>query len=222
MTRRPIRVLLVDDHPASREPLAELLDREPDVQVVGQAGSLAEAGQELAKGIGVDVALVDLDLPDGHGEELISELRRLRPGAQTLVLTGSRDRRDLGRAVLSGAAAVLHKSAPTREVLTVVRGLHAGHSFLSQADARELAGAATTWQRQTANERAALARLTAREREVLVLLAEGLENRAIADRLSIGVETVRTHVASLLAKLEVETRLQAVLLAVRHGVVRTE
>jgi DNA-binding NarL/FixJ family response regulator len=222
MTGRPIRLLLVDDHPASREPLAELLDRQPDLTVVGEAGSVAEARSVLAGGASIDVALVDLELPDGHGEDVIAEVQRWAPGARVLVLTGSRDRRDLGRAVISGAGAMLHKSAPTREVIAVIRDLFGGKTLLNPAETAEMVGEVAAWRKQAMIEREALARLTAREREVLVLLSQGLENRAIADRLSIGVETVRTHVASLLSKLGVDTRLQAVLLALRHGVVDSE
>jgi DNA-binding NarL/FixJ family response regulator len=219
---RRIRLMLVDDHPASREPLAELLDREDDLTVVAQAGTLREARSLLMGALALDVALVDLDLPDGHGEELIVDLHRRCPGMRVMVLTGSRDRRDLGRAVISGAAAMLHKSAPTREVIAVIRGLYAGHSYLNSGETDVMVDAAATWQKQSAAELANLARLTAREHEVLALLAQGLENRAIADRLSIGVETVRTHVASLLSKLGVDSRLQAVLLAMRHDVVRPD
>lgn len=222
MTLRPIRILLVDDHPASREPLAELLDRQPDLTVAGQAGSVAEARALLAGGSPIDVALVDLELPDGHGERVIADVQRWAPGARVLVLTGSRDRRDLGRAVISGADAMLHKSAPTREVIAVIRDLYRGKTLLNPAETAEMVGEVAAWQKQATIEQDALARLTAREREVLVLLAQGLENRAIADRMSIGVETVRTHVASLLAKLGVDTRLQAVLLALRHDVVDLE
>ncbi|HVL26386.1 MAG TPA: response regulator transcription factor [Thermomicrobiales bacterium] len=222
MTLRPIRILLVDDHPASREPLAELLDRQPDLTVAGQAGSVAEAQALLAGGAPIDVALVDLELPDGHGERVIADVQRWAPGARVLVLTGSRDRRDLGRAVISGADAMLHKSAPTREVVAVIRDLYRGKTLLNPVETAEMVGEVAAWQKQATIERDALARLTAREREVLVLLAQGLENRAIADRMSIGVETVRTHVASLLAKLGVDTRLQAVLLALRHDVVDLE
>jgi len=222
MTLRPIRILLVDDHPASREPLAELLDRQPGLTVAGQAGSVAEARALLAGGSPIDVALVDLELPDGHGERVIADVQRCAPGARVLVLTGSRDRRDLGRAVISGADAMLHKSAPTREVVAVIRDLYRGKTLLNPVETAEMVGEVAAWQKQATIERDALARLTAREREVLVLLAQGLENRAIADRMSIGVETVRTHVASLLAKLGVDTRLQAVLLALRHDVVDLE
>jgi DNA-binding NarL/FixJ family response regulator len=101
MTMAVIHLLLVDDHPASREPLAMLLEREPDLIVVGQAGTLTEARQLLVGGMAVDIAVVDLDLPDGHGSELIRDLRRTAPEAAALVLTASRERWRPGRRMCS-------------------------------------------------------------------------------------------------------------------------
>jgi two-component system response regulator DevR len=217
-----IRVLLVDDHAVSREPLAVLLGREPDLTVVGEAATLAEARGLLAVGLSVDIAVVDLDLPDGHGAELIRELCRARPAAQALVLTGSRDRLDHGRALEAGAGHVLHKSVSTRQVIDAIRRLHAGEVLLDPREAEVLVRLAGERRRRDTNELAALALLTPRELEVLRLLGEGLDNQAIADRLHVGLETTRTHVGNVLNKLAVESRLQAVLLAYRHGVVRLD
>ena len=115
-----IRVLLVDDHTAFLYPLAFLLDREPDLSVVGQAESLTEARRLL---VGIDVAVVDLHLPDGDGIDLIPEFRAANPSGTALVLTGSPDPSDHARAAAAGAAAVLHKSTPLAEVVRVVRRL---------------------------------------------------------------------------------------------------
>ena len=221
MAETPIRVLLVDDHPTSREPLAALLEREGDVAVVGEAGSLAEARALLGRVL-VDVAVVDLDLPDGSGVELIRGLRRANPAASALVLTASRDRVVHARAVEAGAAGVLTKAARTREIVEAIRRLHAGDTLISPREAVELLRLAGEERERGRAERQALARLTPREREVLRLLAEGLDNKAIADRLSLSPDTARTHVVKLLAKLGVESRLQAALLALRHGLARPE
>jgi DNA-binding NarL/FixJ family response regulator len=218
-SEEPIRLLLVEDHPTSREPLAMLLDREPDLTVVGQAGSLAEVRRSLAGGLAVDVTLLDLDLPDGDGADLIRDLRRVNPRAITLVLTASADRATLARAVAAGAAHVLHKSAATREIVAAIRRLWAGEVLLDPREAAELIRLAGERRRRDMGELAALASLTPRERDALRLLAEGLDNQAIAARLGVGLETARTHVGNVLHKLEVESRVQAVLVAHRHGVV---
>jgi len=222
MTDRPIRLLLVDDHPTSRESLAMLLDLQPDMQVVGQAGTVAESRNLLNKGLAIDVALIDLDLPDGAGADLVQEICRASTGTSVLVLTASTDRRDHARAVEAGAVHVLHKSTRTAELIVAIRDIQAGKVLLDPAETAELLRLAREQRARHAEERAALDRLTEREREVLQLMAEGLDNQAIADRLFIGVETARTHVARLLRKLGIDSRLQAILLAYRHGIGRPD
>lgn len=216
-----IRVVLVNDHTSVRELLAIRLAAEPDIGVVGEAGTLAEARQ-MIRGIEVDVAIVDLHLPDGYGTTLIRDLRATNPSASALVLTASGDRRRHAEAVAAGAAAVLHKAVRATEIIDATRRLHAGQAFLSREELGELLLLAGEWQGRDEAERTALGRLTAREREVLQLLATGMENREIADRLHVGIETVRSHVASLLGKLRVESRMQAVLLALRHGLIHLD
>ena len=122
-----IRVLLVDDHASFRQPLAFMLNRAEDITVVGQAGSLAEARQVLTgAGADVDVAVVDLHLPDGHGVELIRELRAVNPAGMIVVVTGSVVQRDYAEAVEAGASGVLHKSASIQEIISAVRRAGAG------------------------------------------------------------------------------------------------
>lgn len=222
MTSSPIRLLLVDDHPSSREPLAELLGRQPDLAVAGEAGSLAEARALLTAGLAVDVALVDLDLPDGNGAELIRDLRRRNTDALALVLTASRDRVQHARAVAAGAAGVLHKSAPIRGIVDAIRRLHEGEALLEAHEVAELVALWSARRGQDEAVRAGLAELTPRERDVLAALAEGLGDKAIAERLSLSDRTVRNHVVAVLNKLGVDSRLQALVLAVRLGAVRIE
>ena len=209
-----IRVLLVDDHATFREPLAFMLEREPDITVVGQAGTLAEARGLLQ---GVDVAIVDLGLPDGNGMELIRELRAANPRGLVLVLTVSTARQEKARAVEAGAAGVLHKSARIAAVIDAVRRLSAGEPLLSAREVVELFGEAARHREQEREVRAALAQLTGREREVLHALAEGLSDKDIAERLHVAPKTVRTHMANILGKLGLESRLQVLVLAVRYG-----
>lgn len=216
----PIRLVLIDDHAAIREPLATLLNREPDMTVVGEAGTVAETRGLLDRGLGVDVALIDLDLPDGDGVELIREVRHRNPHAVALVLTASRDQREYARAVAAGAVGVLHKSVALQQLIETIRRAHAGEVLISRDEALALRKDAAQAAEEERQARAALQTLTSREREILKALAEGLDNEAIAERLGISERTVRNHVVALLDKLGVESRLQAVVLAARHGAVR--
>jgi PAS domain S-box-containing protein len=213
---RPVRVLLVEDHAAVRQAIARAFDQEDDFEVVAQAGSLAEARQLLGD---VDVAVIDLGLPDGYGGDLVGDLREAKPDAQTLVLSASLDRAQIARAVQSGAAAVLNKTAPLEEVVTSVRRLRAGETLLPLNDVVELLRFADRRREQEHDDRQAIALLTPREREVLQALADGLNSQQIADQLHITVRTERNHVANILAKLDIHSRLQALVFALRYGVV---
>jgi DNA-binding NarL/FixJ family response regulator len=213
-----LRLLLVDDHLAFRQPLAFLLAREPDLAVVGQAGSLAEARAWLA-GAGAGAALVDLDLPDGDGLDLVRELRRAAPPCPAVVLTASGTRLDAARAVEAGAVGVLHKASPVAEVVAALRRLAAGEPLLAPAEAVELLRLLGQRRERDRAAEAAIGRLTRRECAVLEALADGLSDREIAERLTIRPETVRTHMVNLYQKLGVDSRLQAVVFAARHGLV---
>ncbi len=213
------RVLLVDDHAAFRQPLAFMVDREPDLDVVGQAGSLAEARPQL---VGIDIMVVDLDLPDGNGRELIAELGAADPAALALVLTASGTALERALAVEAGAAAVLHKSASLAEIIGAIRRVAAGEQLLPPAEVVALLRLAGRGRESDREARAAISRLTAREREVLQALAEGLNDKEIAGRLSISADTARNHMMNILGKLGVNSRLQALIFAVRHGVVRLD
>jgi DNA-binding NarL/FixJ family response regulator len=214
-----IRVLLVDDHAAFRQPLAFMLEREPDITVVGQAGTLAEARGLLH---GVDVALIDLALPDGNGMQLIKELHGASPHSQALVLTGRGDAVEYAWAVEAGAAGVLQKAVGISDIIDAVRRLQAGEPLLSPQETIALLRLAARQREHDREAAAAARRLTPREREVLQGLAAGLGDKEIAQRLYISTETARTHMVNILAKLGVDTRLQALVFAVRHGLVRIE
>ncbi len=212
-----IRVLLVDDHLSFREAMAIVFGLQPDITVVAQAGSLAEARPLLAET--VDVAVVDLNLPDGHGVELIRELRAVNPAGMIVVVTGSAVQRDYAEAVEAGASGVLHKSTGIQEIIRAVRRAGAGEPLLSSRELVELLRLADRHRVDDRQARAALARLTPREQEVLQALADGLADKEIADRLNIRTETVRTHMVNILGKLGVDSRLQALVFAIRHGIV---
>jgi DNA-binding NarL/FixJ family response regulator len=210
------RLLLVDDHVAIREALASVFERQPDFDVVAQASTCAGA---IAAMDGIDLAIVDLRLPDGPGSELIPRLQRRGRPVPVLVLTGVQDRAPLARAVEQGAAAVLSKSGSLQEVVAAAQRVRAGETLLPSAEIHLLLRDAEDCRPRTRAERLALAELTAREREVLAALAAGLDTRQVAERLVISVRTERNHIANVLAKLGVRSQLQAVLLALRHGVI---
>jgi PAS domain S-box-containing protein len=213
---RTARVLLVEDHAAVRQAIAAMFDREPDFEMVGQAGTLAQARGMLRD---VDVAVVDLGLPDGYGGDLIKELADVNPRAQALVLSATLNRAEVARAIESGAAGTLDKSAQLDEVVGAVRRLRAGETLMPMDEVVGLLRLAGHQREREQRDRAVLDRLTPREHEVLQALAEGLDSQAVADRLRISIRTERNHVASILGKLEVHSQLQALVFALRHGVV---
>jgi DNA-binding NarL/FixJ family response regulator len=166
-----------------------------------------------------DVAVIDLVLPDGYGWELIKELRTANWRAQALVLTAELGRAEIARAVENGAAGVLHKTAELEEVVEAVRRLSAGEALLSLEEVVELLRFASSRKDEEHEAQQATARLTPREREILQALSEGLDSHGIAERLHISLRTKRNHMTSILAKLGAHSRLQALVFAVRHGVV---
>ena len=211
-----IRILLVHDHASFCQALAFMLEREADLTVVAQAGSLAAARHVLAP---VDVAVVDLDLPDGNGVDLVREFRAANRQGRVLILTAARDPLQYAQAVAAGAAAVLHKSVHLREIIDAVRRLSAGEQLLSPGEVIEMLRVVGAHREQDRDAQAALGRLTKREHEVLQVLADGANDKDIARQLHLSSDTVRTHVVHILRKLGVDSRLQALVFALRHGVV---
>ncbi len=209
----------VDDHAAFRQGVASVLEGEPGLEVAEQAGSLSEAREMLD---GFDVAIIDLGLPDGFGGDLIRELRAANPRTQVLVLSSTKDRSEIARAVESGAAGVLHKSSEMRDVAEAVRRLYAGETLMPLEEVIELLRHAGARKDEEHEACEAISRLTERELEVLSLLAEGLDAQDIAAGLHISAKTERNHVASILFKLGVHSRQQAILFAARYGLVELE
>jgi PAS domain S-box-containing protein len=216
-----VRVLLVEDHATLREALVSTFEQdEKGFEVVGQAGSLAEARRMLAEGEQqIDVAVIDLGLPDGFGGDLIKDLREAYPQAQALVLSVALDRAQIARAVEAGAAGVMHKRAHLNEVVEAVRRLRRGETLLPLEEVVELLRFAGSRREEEHKARRAIEKLTPREIEVLQALAEGLDSEGIADKLHIALRTERNHMANILTKLELHSQLQALVFALRHGVV---
>ncbi len=210
------RVLLVDDHASFREMLALVFEREPEFEVVAQAGSLAEARLVLES---VDLAVVDLNLPDGNGMNLIGELHAVYPDTMVLVLTGNPELEVHARAVQQGAAGVLHKTVYVKDIVGAARRLVAGEPILSVNEVFELLRIAGRSQKLSYEVQRAIEELTPREWEVLGALTDGLSDKEIAERLGISIGTVGNHFTNIFRKLGVHSRLQALVFALRHGIV---
>lgn len=214
------RILLVEDHASFRQALAFMFDREQEFDVVGQAGSLAEAWERMGELSGdVDVAVVDLGLPDGDGFELIEAFSSGNSKITTLVLSASLEPARFARAVEAGASGVLHKAAAISEIVEAVRRLRAGEALLSPAETIEMLRMVSRKRQEEYEIRKSIEKLTRREKEVLQALAQGLDSKEIAEKLSITIETERTHMVNILNKLGVHSRLQALVFAARNGLV---
>jgi DNA-binding NarL/FixJ family response regulator len=209
---RPIRVLLVDDHQIFGSSLAFVLDNEPDLRTVGVAKTVAEAVQMTASNR-PDVVLLDQRLPDGTGVDAIGPLLEASPGVQIVMLTASTSDHVLLSAMEAGASGFIDKSRTLAEVTAAVRSAAAGESLITpRLLARLLPRLRRTDDASTSN-------LTEREREVLGHLAEGLSNAEIAAQMVVSVHTVRNHVANLSAKLGAHSKLEALAIAVRRGLI---
>lgn len=209
-TDQPVRVLIVDDHEVLAASLALVLDGQPDITTVGVAGTLAKA-RALIVSATPDVVLLDHRLPDGDGVAAIRELRSLRPSVEIVVLTASAADHVLAAAIDAGAAGFVSKTRGLAEVTAAVRAAAAGEAVISPELLVRLLP------RLQRGQQAARTDLTEREREVLGLLAEGLSNAAIAESLTVSVHTVRNHIANLSAKLGAHSKLEALAIAVREG-----
>ncbi len=206
-----IRVLIVDDHEMLAASLAQVLDAESDLRVVGRAGTLERAAALIPTEL-PDVLLLDHRLPDGDGVSAIPRLRALRPAMAVVVLTASAAEHVMVAAIEAGVSGFVSKSRGLGELTTAVRAAAAGEAVISP---EMLSRLLPRFQRN----RSGVARvtLTEREREVLDLVAEGMTNAAIADRLVVSVHTVRNHVANLSSKLGASSKLEALAIAVREG-----
>jgi DNA-binding NarL/FixJ family response regulator len=206
-----IRVFLVDDHEIVRRGIADLLDAEADLEVVGEAGTAAQARARIAA-TKPDVAVLDVRLPDGSGIDVCREVRNAQPDVHCLILTAYDDDDALRAAVIAGASGYVLKDIRGGKLIESVRLAAAGKNLIDPAIAQRVVSRL----KSTSTADPLLDGLSLRERQILALIADGLTNRQIGDRLTLAEKTVKNYVSSLLSKLGLEHRTQAAVLQVEH------
>jgi DNA-binding NarL/FixJ family response regulator len=205
-----IRVFLLDDHEVVRRGLAELLGQEDDMEVVGESGSAAEATRRIPA-VRPDVAILDARLPDGSGIDVCRDIRAVDPSIKGLILTSYEDDEALFAAIMAGASGYVLKQIRGNDLVSAVRRVAEGQSLLDPAvTARVLERI-----RRGTDEPHELKSLTDQERRILEFVAEGLTNREIATKMFLAEKTVKNYVSSMLAKLGLERRTQAAVLATK-------
>jgi DNA-binding NarL/FixJ family response regulator len=211
---RPITVFVLDDHEVVRRGVHDLLTAEPDITVVGEAATAAQALVRVPA-LRPQVAVLDVRLPDGNGVGVCRDLRSRMPGLACLMLTSFDDEEALFDSIMAGASGFVLKQIRGSDLVAAVRTVAAGQSLLDpRATGRLMARLRGEQEGDTEPE--ALPGLTEREREILVLIGEGLTNRQIGRRLYLAEKTVKNHISRLLAKLGVERRIQAAVLATQE------
>jgi two-component system NarL family response regulator len=213
--REPVRVLVVDDQELFRRGLVMIISKEPDIEVVGEAADGITAA-EVAGATVPDVVLLDVKMPKRTGIEACAGIKDAAPSAQIIMLTLSEDQSDLYAAIRSGASGYLLKNVSTDEVAQAIRVVADGHSLISPAMASKLLAEFKNMSTLDAKSQVGTPRLTDRELQVLRLVARGSSNREIAKELFISDNTVKNHVRNILEKLQLHSRMEAVMYAVRE------
>ena len=212
----PIRVLVVDDHALFRRGLQMVLEQEPDIDVVGEASDGAEAVQQAADTT-PDIVLMDVRMPKRGGIDACTAIHETVPSARIIMLTISDEEADLYDAIKAGAMGYLLKEISIEEVASAIRAVHGGQSLISPSMASKLLNEfASMIKRTDDRQQVPTPRLTDREMEVLKLVAKGLNNRDIAKELFISENTVKNHIRNILEKLQLHSRMEAVVYAVRE------
>ena len=212
----PIRVLVVDDHALFRRGLQMVLEQEPDIEVVGEASDGTEAVQKASEQL-PDIVLMDVRMPRRTGIEACTAIHETVPSARIIMLTISDEEADLYEALKAGAMGYLLKEISIEEVATAIRAVHGGQSLISPSMASKLITEFASMSRRTDDRQPVpTPKLTDREMEVLKLVAKGLNNRDIAKQLFISENTVKNHIRNILEKLQLHSRMEAVVYAVRE------
>ncbi len=217
----PIRVLIVDDHALFRRGLEMVLAEEHDIELVGEASDGAEAVEQAGEAL-PDVVLMDIRMPKSSGIEACRAMKEVSPSAKIVMLTISDEEEDLFEAIRAGASGYLLKDIPYDEVADVVRAVYGGQSLINPSMAAKLLTEFAALARRDGEERAEqvpVPKLTEREMEVLRLVARGMNNRDIAKELFISENTVKNHVRNILEKLQIHSRMEAVMVAVREKLI---
>jgi two-component system response regulator DevR len=204
-----IRIFLLDDHEIVRRGLRDLFEAETDFEVVGDSGSAVEAESRIPA-LRPDVAILDGRLPDGTGVHVCRSIRSIDPTIQALILTSYDDDEALFASIMAGAAGYVLKQIRNTDLVDAVRRVASGQSLLDPAVTRRVLERLRTGSSEEPDE---LAQLTLQERKILELIAEGLTNRQIAERIFLAEKTVKNYVSSILMKLGLERRTQAAVLA---------
>jgi two-component system, NarL family, response regulator DevR len=207
-----VRVFLLDDHEIVRRGVKELLETDGDLEVVGEAGTAAEALARIPP-TRPDVAVLDVRLPDGDGVQVCREIRSAHPDVQCLMLTSFADDHALFQAIMAGASGYVLKQIKGADVVEAVRSVASGQSLLDPS----VTARVVERLRRGPEEDELLARLSPQERNILRLIADGLTNRQIAERVHLAEKTVKNYVSNLLSKLGMERRTQAAVYAARLG-----
>jgi two-component system, NarL family, response regulator DevR len=208
MDSETIRVFLLDDHEVVRRGLHDLLESEGDIEIVGESGSAREATARIPA-LRPDVAVLDARLPDGSGIDVCRDVRSTDPSIKALILTSYDDDEALFAAIMAGAAGYVLKQIGANDLVDSVRRVASGQSLIDpQLMARVLERV-----RSGPPEHEELAELTEQERKILALIAEGMTNRQIGERMHLAEKTVKNYVSSILSKLGLERRTQAAVLA---------
>lgn len=213
-----IRVFIADDHAVLRSGLRLLIGTQPDMKVIGEAGDFLTAHKTIVELL-PDVVTLDLSMPGGDALRLIESLSREAPATKLLVLTMHDDASTFRRALVAGAAGYIVKSAADTELLSAIRAVAAGRSFVSLPGNADLPipGVPAS---EDAHDRILLQSLSDREREVLTMIAQGHTNKEIADRLFLSVKTVESYRSRLMSKLHLGTRAELTQFALKHGLLK--
>ncbi len=220
MTDEMIRVVVVDDHTLMRQGLIGLLDDEPDIDVIGQAGDISTARTTI-EAMSPDIILMDLGLPDGSGLDLTAELTNADPELRILVVTMHERDDYLFQALRAGASGYVLKGAEVQELLTAVRTVARGETYVDQSLTGKLVADYLT-RLEGGEDRTQFDGLTEREREVLTLIAEGLTSAEIGRRLFLSTHTVQTHWDHIMTKLDLHSRVELTKYAIRKGLIQLD